>query len=116
MPRWIIAGILAKETRSTLRSDDTVRYVDKRRGAAGERGPTQLKRCAFDQVKKDGEAYWRVETDIDFALDITERYLLWLKKQTGSWRDAIQAYNAGMGGRSGPTAHDYYLAVREMAR
>ena len=116
VPRWIVAGILAQETKSTLRPDDSIRYVDKRRGAAGERGPTQLKRIAFDQVKRPGEAYWRVETDLDFALDITERYLLWLRKQTGSWREAIQAYNAGLGGRGCSAAHAYYSEVREKAR
>lgn len=112
VPRWIIAGILAVETKSKLRVDDTVRYVDKTRGALGERGPTQLRRCAFDQVKRPGEAYWRVETDMAFALDITERYLLWLHKHTGSWAASIRAYNAGLGGRSCSAAHAYYQAVR----
>jgi hypothetical protein len=113
VPRWIVAGILAQETRSVLRPDDSVRYVDKRRGAAGERGPTQIRRIAFDQVMKPGEAFWKVEVDVDFALDITERYLLWLRKHAGSWERAIRAYNVGLE-KSGWAGSSYYADVRRL--
>jgi hypothetical protein len=51
---------------------------------------------AFEDVRRPGEAYWRVETDTEFALDITARYLLLLRKQTGTWEGAIRAYNVGI--------------------
>jgi hypothetical protein len=114
VPRWVMAGILKVETRSILRADDSVKYVDKRRGLAGERGPTQLKRIAFDQVARPGEQFWKVEVDHEFAMDITERYLLWLKARTGSWEGAVKAYNAGPG--SWRSAGTYLSAVRRAAR
>ncbi len=42
VPRWILVGILSRESRSYLDENDRVVYVDRRRGADGERGPTQI--------------------------------------------------------------------------
>jgi hypothetical protein len=116
VPRWAVSGILEVETKSQLRPDDTVKYVDKRRGRNGERGPTQIRRIAFEQVKEPGEQFWRVESDPTFAIAVTERYLLWLYRQTRSWSGAVKAYNAGLGGRRGEQAQDYYERVRAAGR
>ena len=104
-------GILAQETRSRLTSADQVVYVDRRRGAAGERGPTQIRRIAFDQVKKPGEQFGQLECNTEFALEITERYLLWLRGAVGSWEGAVRAYNAGLGGYQGGAGRGYYQDV-----
>lgn len=112
VPRHIVQGILAVETRSVLRRDDSIKYVDKRRGAAGERGPTQIRKIAFRQVAAPGEQFWRLEVDPGFAIEVTERYLLWLRKQSGSWRRAVQAYNAGL---DNPSAGEPYRRAVERA-
>jgi hypothetical protein len=95
VPRNLVKGILYVETRSILRPDDTVKYVDRRVGQAGERGPTQIKRMTFEQVAKPGEKFERLQRDTQFALDVTERYLTWLRSQTHSWAEAVAAWNVG---------------------
>lgn len=114
-PRWVVKGILKKETRSKLTNTDEVVYVDKRRGRAGERGPTQLKRIAFEQVAKPGEQFSRLEHDASFALDITERYLLWLRSQTHNWNDAIAAYNVGLVNVHSGAGRDYLADIKHYA-
>lgn len=112
VPRWAVKGILRVETRSKLLPDDRVVYVDKRRGLAGERGPTQIKRVAFTQVAKPGEQFWKLEKDTEFALDVTERYLLWLRAQTRNWNEAVAAYNQGLGNAHSDDGREYAAKVR----
>lgn len=97
VPRNIIKGILYVETKSILKKDDTIKYVDRRRGLAGERGPTQIKPDTFKEYKKPGESLAKLERDPMFAIEVTERILLDLKERFGSWKMAVQAWNNGPG-------------------
>ena len=97
VPRSIIKGVLMVETSSILKKDDTVKYVNKRRGLAGERGPTQIKPGTFEDYKKPGESFAKLEKDPMFAVEVTERILVDLKERLGSWKVAVQAYNNGPG-------------------
>jgi hypothetical protein len=94
-PRWILKGILYVETRSILRDDNSVKYVDRRRGTAKERGPTQIRPLTFKDFRKRGENFADLETDTVFALEMTDRILTAYCRQTGSWERAVAAWNAG---------------------
>ena len=102
VPDWVLVGILKVETRSEYREDGTIKYVDKRRGAAGERGPFQMTKGAFNQIKKRGEQFWQIETDRVFAEECAKRYLVWLHTHfaKGDWMRTIEMYNAGPHGVS----------------
>jgi hypothetical protein len=102
VPRWVLEGILDVETRSWYLRDGTIRYTDKRRGAAGERGPFQMCKVAFNQVKKSGEQFWKIETDTKFAEEMAKRYLIWLYMHSArrNWLLAVEQYNAGPNRRS----------------
>lgn len=115
VPRWVMVGILARETRSRLDEFDHVEYMDQRRGSMGERGPTQVMPSTFVQYAKKGETFAMLETNTHFALDFTERILLDHKRVLGTWEQAIRAYNAGRGGRKSKTAAAYYHDVRRLA-
>ena len=90
-------GILKVETRSSYLPDGKIKYVDKRRGLAGERGCFQMTQIAFDQIKKRGEQFWMIESDRYFAEECAKRYLIWLYTKTAKqdWNLTIQQYNAG---------------------
>jgi hypothetical protein len=94
-PRWILKGILWVETRSVLLPDGRVKYVDRRRGKAKERGPTQIRPLTFKDFRKRGENFADLETNTAFALEVTDRILTAYYKQTGSWEGAVAAWNAG---------------------
>lgn len=94
-PRWILKGILYVETRSILLDNNSVKYVDRRRGAAKERGPTQIRPLTFKDFCKRGENFADLETDTAFALEMTDRILTAYCRQTGSWERAVAAWNAG---------------------
>jgi hypothetical protein len=102
VPEYVLVGILKVETRSYYRENGTIRYVDQRRGAAGEIGPFQMTRRAFNQIRKRGELFWDIETDRAFAEECAKRYLVWLYNNSAKqdWSLAIQYYNAGPGNRS----------------
>lgn len=109
MPRWIIVGILARETRSYLIDDDlSVSYQDRRRSTAGARGPTQITKDTFEQFKRPGEKYLHVEKDMVMALRMTERILVAHRAALGSWKRAIRAYVAGRGNWECAEAGRYY--------
>lgn len=97
IPPWVLPGILHTETRSTYRVDGSIKYVDMRRGSAGEYGPFQMTRAAFNQVKRKGEMFWKLETDTKYAEQLATRYLLWIDKHYshGNWHRAVEMYNAG---------------------
>lgn len=94
VPRSIIEGILRVESNSYLTSDDEVVWVNRSRGAHGERGPTQLRRIALVDIARPND-YYRIEHEMEVAIDATETYLLKLYRQLGSWNKAIAAYNTG---------------------
>lgn len=109
VPTWVLAGILKQETRSTYIDADTINYVDKRRGTAGERGPFQMTHIAWTQIKQPGEKFAALSTDMAYAEQCAMRYLLWLYNGPAhqSWAHAIQQYNAGPGKYS----YKYYANV-----
>lgn len=114
VPEWVLKGILKVETKSSYREDGSIKYVDKRRGTHGERGPFQMTRIAFDQIKLPGEQFWQIETDKVFAEQCAMRYLCWLYDTTAkkSWRRAIQQYNAGPYGVAPEYLEKVLLACR----
>jgi hypothetical protein len=89
-------GIAKVETNSYLQNG-TFYYVDQRRGRAGERGPYQMTRKAFEQIKQPGDSFSRLETDDYYARMMARRYLIWLHNNSarGDVALAIQFYNAG---------------------
>lgn len=115
VPVWVLAGILAQETRSSYALDgNTIIYRDKRIGARGERGPYQMRRIAWKQIKEAGERFEDLSTDMRYAELCAMRYLLWLYNNSakGSWPHAIQYYNAGPGN----LRYSYYANVALKAR
>lgn len=96
IPAWVMKGILKVETRSYYNEDGSIKYVDKRRGLHGERGPFQCTKAAFNQVRLKSEQFWTLETDTSFADTIARRYLLWLRDNYGGdWYRVLGMYNAG---------------------
>lgn len=114
VPAWVLAGILKQETRSTYNADDSINYVDRRRGAAGERGPFQMTYRAWKQIRQPGETFASLSTDTKYAEQAAMRYLLWLYNNSAhqSWAHAIQGYNAG----PGSLQYSYYANVVAKAR
>jgi Transglycosylase SLT domain len=95
IPAWVMAGIAKVETRSYYQGDKIV-YVDRRIGAAGERGVFQCTPGAFKEVAKRGESFERLSTDTRFAEEIAVRYLTKLRKGgKRSWRKVLAIYNGG---------------------
>lgn len=115
VPTWVLAGIMAQETRSHYALDgDTIVYVDKRVGSAGELSAFQIKRIAWKQVAKPGESFESLRTDQAYAQLIAIKYLIWLYDHAArhSWPHAIQMYNAGPGRHS----YRYYSNVVAKAK
>lgn len=100
MPAWALHGILSRESSSHY-DGASIEYVDRRVGTAGELGPFQMKRAAFDQVARSGEVFERLAIDPAFAEQLAVRYLLWLHRRTGDWFIAIGRWNAGPSGPYG---------------
>lgn len=111
IPDWVLPGIVAVESSSYWRGDLLI-YVNRKRGRHGERGPTQLTRAAFETVARPGEKFERLSTDMDFAVEITVRYLRWLRAQSSSWDQAVAKYNGGL--RATTNGSEYLEAVREL--
>ena len=113
VPTWVLAGILKQESRSYY-DNGIIIYVDKATGANGELSAFQIKRIAFDQVKRDGEVFEDLATDQIFAQRIACRYLIWLYEHSAkkSWPHAIQYYNAG----PGRLRYSYYAKIIKHAK
>lgn len=97
IPDWVIQGILQVETRSSVNKNGNIKYVDKRRGLAGERGPFQMRKCSFDMVKKRGDQFWMLETNTEFAQIKAEDYLLYLYNHHANknWKTTVAMWNTG---------------------
>jgi len=97
VPEYVMVGILKVETQSYYRADGTIKYVDMTRGKDGELGCFQMKKIAFNQIKRKGEQFWMIEQDKVLAEDCARRYLVWLYENSGKqdWMLTIQKYNAG---------------------
>lgn len=120
IPSWVLPGILLVETKSYYLKNDLI-YIDKRRGAHGERGPFQMLPIAFRQVALPGEKFADLERDMEFAEALAIRYLYWLYNGPArrSWRVAVGMWNVGTDyvlARDGQTAATYREAVREGGR
>jgi hypothetical protein len=96
VPLWVLKGILKTETRSYYEAGAIV-YVDQRIGSAGEIGPFQMKRIAFDTVALKGEDFNKLTTDMVFSEEIAKRYLIWIYNNSGkgSWERTVAIYNVG---------------------
>jgi hypothetical protein len=115
VPVWVLAGILAQESRSYYNEDASrIIYVDKRRGADGELGPYQMMHIAWRQIREPGERFEDLATDMMYAETCAIRYLLWLYNNSArrSWAHAIQYYNRG----PGKLSYRYYVNVKAKAR
>lgn len=112
VPDYVMVGILKVESRSYYRENGTIKYVDMTRGKDGELGCFQMKKIAFNQIKRKGEQFWMIEQDKVLAEDCARRYLVWLYKNSGKqdWMLTIQRYNAGPNGRSRRYLRDVLVA------
>ena len=97
IPPHILPAILKVETKSYLTPDGRIVYVDRSVGKAGEYGPYQMTKVAFNQIYKGPRPRSDLKTDMAFATELTKRYLIWLHKYfaKGDWNKTIQYYNAG---------------------
>jgi hypothetical protein len=102
VPDYVMIGILKVESSSYYRENGTIKYIDMTRGKDGERGCFQMKRIAFNQIKRKGEQFWMIEQDKVLAEDCARRYLVWLYENSGhqDWSLTIQRYKMGPSGRS----------------
>ena len=93
----VLDAIAKVESQSYKMEDGSFVYVDQRTGKAGELGPYQMTRIAFNQVKLPGESFHKLSTDVWFARDMAERYINWLLNNSAKndWTKAIQYYNGG---------------------
>lgn len=107
MPSWCIPGLVYQETRSfydPLLNNGQWVYVDRRNGAAHERGIAQVTPDALTDVRRvwpKARPGQRLPTRADLddpvkCIDVATVYLQdCLLPQTGSWELAIAAYNVG---------------------
>jgi hypothetical protein len=97
VPLWVRTGILMTETRSYYKNDGTIAYTDKRRGVDIDIGPFQMRRSAFEDVKKRGESFWKLEKDTSYAEELACRYLLLIYNGKGNknWSTTVMKYNTG---------------------
>lgn len=97
-PDWVVDGILHVETRSYV-AGSTITYIDKRIGAAGERGCFQMSREAFNVVREPGEKFSDLKEPA-FANYKFVQYMRWLGKFAKSWEARVMMWNMGPGRRS----------------
>jgi len=97
VPLWVRSGILATESRSYYNENGNIHYTDKRRGKSVDIGPFQMRRIAFNEVKKSGESFWNLEKDMEFAEELACRYLLFIYNGRGNknWTTTVMMYNTG---------------------
>ena len=103
VPAWVLRGMLSVESSSSYRPDGSILYVNRKRGAAGERGPFQVLPSTFRLYAKPGETLDRLETDPAFAEAFTRRILTSLYAQHRSWVLVLSVYHRGRVCLSGKT-------------
>lgn len=101
IPAWVEHGILFAETSSKL-IDEQIIFKNRATGKAGELGPYQMTRAAFDVVKKNGERFENLTKDMQLARDCFERYIGWLYVNFSGydWDLAVRRWNIGPHGES----------------
>ena len=119
VPYWVLAGILAQESRShyeVVNGVERIVYVDRKVGRAGELSAFQITKAAWKQVRalEPGRPFQDLATDQAYAERVAIRYLLWLYNGPAhqDWPHAVQQYNAGPGRRQ----YSYYAKVAAKAR
>jgi hypothetical protein len=97
VPMWVKSGILKTETSSYYAPTGDIVYVNKKRGRALDIGPFQMRKIAFNQVKKPGESFWELEKNPKFAEEVAARYLMYIYNGKGNrnWERTVMLYNAG---------------------
>lgn len=93
VPRWILDGIMRIESRSYRLRDDSICYVDRRVGRAGEVGAFQLRPIALRDVHLVGmrDEIRRDPSAAEFAATL---YLRLCFRRTGSWWRAVGLYHS----------------------
>lgn len=109
VPQWVLKGIAKVETRSEIKEDGSIIWKDRRVGKNGDSGVFQMTRIAYKQVSKPGDNFLRLRKDPDYAKELAERYLGYLRKRYTRWHDVIAAYNAGTPGH--PAGRRYLKKV-----
>jgi len=119
VPYWVMAGILAQETKSryeVVNGVEHIVYVDQTVGAAGELSAFQITWKAWKQVHalEPDRRFRDLATDQIYAERVAMRYLLWLYNNSAkqSWPHAVQFYNRG----PGKLSYSYYANVVAKAR
>lgn len=116
VPGWILKGILKHETNSYYSNAGNIVYVDKRVGQAGERGPFQMKHICFKTISSQGETFKKLQTNTQYAEELTIRYLLYLYDGPAheNWKKAISMYNTGPSGyrRYRQAGREYYDNIK----
>jgi hypothetical protein len=97
IPAWVLPGILREESSSRYTSTGAIDYVNRADGADGEVGPFQMTPAAFDMVKRSGERFDDLRTNLPFAEDCCRRYLrlLYADFAERDWFIAVGRWNVG---------------------
>lgn len=98
VPHWVLKGIAKVETNSTIKPCGEIIWRDRRTGRHGDSGVFQMTRIAYRQIARPGDSFSRIKRDPEYAQELAERYLLYLRKRYTRWHDVIMAYNAGSPG------------------
>ncbi len=103
IPAWVLPGILHEETSSRYIATGAIDYVNRDDGKDGEIGPFQMTPAAFDMVKRSGEQFADLRTNLPFAEDCCRRYLglLYTDFAERDWFIAVGRWNAGPHGDYG---------------
>jgi len=108
MPRWVLPGMLMVET-SSYYGDNGIIYRNQKRGKAGELGAFQALPATLRQFKFSPSLF---EQDTKYAEAATVMILSHYYRVTGSWSEAIGAWNCGLGKRKSKTAINYLNRVK----
>lgn len=116
IPEWILIGMLMHETSSYYSKSGNIVYVNKRVGQAGERGPFQMKHICFETISKQGETFKKLQTNMQYAEEMTIRYLIYLYDGPAheNWKTTISMYNTGPTGyrRYRQAGKEYYENIK----
>ena len=108
VPSWVLPGMLHVES-SSYYSGDKIIYVNQKRGKAGEIGCFQSLPATLRQFNFSPSLY---EQDTKYAEDATTKILTHYRRITGSWDEAVGAWNCGLGKRKTKTAIKYINRVK----
>jgi hypothetical protein len=120
IPDWILRGILKHETQSYYDENGNIVYVNRARGSCGEIGPFQMRLICFNQIKKRGDSFYKMQNDVYYAEKMATKYLLYLYNGPAnkSWQKAIGMYNTGPTGytRLMSIANKYFQEVKQKSK